>query len=112
MGLTGRGRVGGTDPGGGGARWLAEARRSEWEARGSSGWGGMVMEVLSFVRISLPRSRAGQNGMIRKECANIIPQAQQGRGRVLYGQKGEPSIPIIETDEGTVKPEWAAAQNR
>jgi hypothetical protein len=52
MGLTGRGRVGRADPGGGVATWLAEARRSEWEARGSSGWGGMVMEVPSFVRIS------------------------------------------------------------
>jgi hypothetical protein len=30
MGLTGRGRMGGIDlGGGGGARWLAEARRSE-----------------------------------------------------------------------------------
>jgi hypothetical protein len=69
----------------------------------------MVMEVPSFVRISQPRSGAGQDGMIRKECANIIPPAEQGRGRVLYGQKGEPSIPITETDEGTVKPECAGS---
>jgi hypothetical protein len=109
MGLTGRGRVGGTDPGGGGARWLAEARRSEWEARGSSGWGGMVMEAPNFVKIFRPRSGAGQDGMIRKECRNI-PPAEQGTGRVLYGQKGEPSIPITETDEGTVKPEWAGSR--
>jgi hypothetical protein len=47
--------------------------------------------------------------MIRKECTNSIPPAEQGRGRVLYGQKGEPSIPITETDEGTVKPEWAGS---
>jgi hypothetical protein len=48
--------------------------------------------------------------MIRKECANIIPPAEQGRGRVLYGQKGEPSIPKTEIDEGTVKPEWAGSR--
>jgi hypothetical protein len=67
VGLTRSGRVGGAYPGGGrGARWLAEAKRSEWEGRGSSGWGGMVMEAPSFVRISRPRSGAGQNGMIRK----------------------------------------------
>jgi hypothetical protein len=48
--------------------------------------------------------------MIRKECRNIIPLAEQGRGRVLYGQKGKPSIPITETDEGTVKPEWAGSR--
>jgi hypothetical protein len=48
--------------------------------------------------------------MIRKECGNIIPLAKQGRGRVLYGQKGKPSIPITETDEGTVKPEWAGSR--
>jgi hypothetical protein len=47
--------------------------------------------------------------MIRKECRNI-PPAEQGTGRVLYGQKGEPSIPITETDEGTVKPEWAGSR--
>jgi hypothetical protein len=47
--------------------------------------------------------------MIRKECGNITPSAEQGRGRVLYGQKGELSIPITETDEGTVKPEWAGS---
>jgi hypothetical protein len=57
--------------------------------------------------ISRPRSGAGQDGMIRKGCGNIIPPAEQGSGRALYGQKGEPSIPITETDEGTVKPEWA-----
>jgi hypothetical protein len=50
--------------------------------------------------------------MIRKECANIIPPAEQGRGRVLYGQKGESSISITETDEGAVKPEWEGAENR
>jgi hypothetical protein len=48
--------------------------------------------------------------MIRKECRNIIPLAEQGRGRVLYGQKEEPSIPITETDEGTVKPKWAGSR--
>jgi hypothetical protein len=42
--------------------------------------------------------------MIRKEYGNIMPLAEQGRGRVLYGQKGKPPIPITETDEGTVKP--------
>jgi hypothetical protein len=106
MGLTGRGKVGRAGPGGEGVRWLAEARRSEWEARGSGRWGGMVMEAPSFVTISRPRSGAGQDGMIRKECGNI-PLAEQGRGRVLYGQKGEPAIPITETDEGTVKPKQA-----
>jgi hypothetical protein len=35
VGLTGRGKVGETGLGAEGARWLAEARRSEWEARGS-----------------------------------------------------------------------------
>jgi hypothetical protein len=110
MGLTGKGKVGGASPGGEGARWLAEARRSEWEARGSGRWGGMVMEAPSFVRISRPRSGAGQDGMIRKEFGNIRPLAEQGRGRVLYGQKGEPSIPITETDERTVKPEWAGSR--
>jgi hypothetical protein len=109
MGLTGRGKVGGAGPGGKGARWLAEARRNEWEARGSGRWGGMVMEAPSFVRISRPKSGAGQDGMIRKECTNSIPPAEQGRGRVLYGQKGEPSIPITETNEGTVKLEWAGS---
>jgi hypothetical protein len=59
----------------------------------------MVMEVPSFVRIFRPRSEAGQDGMIRKECGNIIPPTEQGRGRVLYGQKGEPSIPTTEIDE-------------
>jgi hypothetical protein len=48
--------------------------------------------------------------MIGKECGNIIPLAEQGRGRVLYEQKGEPSVPITETDEGTVKPEWAGSR--
>jgi hypothetical protein len=52
MGLTGRGKVGGAGSGGEGARWLAEAIRSEWEVRGSGRWGGMVMEAPSFVRIS------------------------------------------------------------
>jgi hypothetical protein len=52
MGLTGRGKVGRAGPGGEEARWLAEARRSEWEARGSGRWGGMVMEAPSFVTIS------------------------------------------------------------
>jgi hypothetical protein len=110
MGLTGRGKVGGVGLGSEGVRWLAEARRSEWEARGSGRWGGMVMEAPSFVTISRPRSGAWQDGMIRKECGNIIPLAEQGRGRVLYGQKGKPSIPITETDEGTVKPEWAGCR--
>jgi hypothetical protein len=32
------------------------------------------------------------------------------KGRVLYGQKGKPSIPITETDEGTVKPKWAGSR--
>jgi hypothetical protein len=84
---------------------VAEARRSEWEARGSGRWEGMVMEAPSFVTISLPRSGAGQDGMIRKVCENTIPLAEQGRGRVLYGQKGKPLIPITETDERTVKHE-------
>jgi hypothetical protein len=69
----------------------------------------MVMEAPSFVRISRPKSGAGQDGMIRKECTNSIPPAEQGRGRVLYGQKGEPSIPMTETNEGTVKPKWAGS---
>jgi hypothetical protein len=93
MGLTGRGRVGGAGLGGKGVRWLAEARRSEWEARGSGRWGGMVMEAPSFVTISRPRSGAGQDGMIRKECGNIIPLAEQGRGRVLYGQRESRQFP-------------------
>jgi hypothetical protein len=109
MGLTRRGKVGGAGSGGKGARWLAEARRSEWEVRGSGKWGGMVMEAPSFVRISRPNSGAGQDGMIRKECTNSIPPAEKGRGRVLYGQKGEPSIPMTETDEGTVKPKWSGS---
>jgi hypothetical protein len=96
MGLTGRGKVGGAGPGGEGARWLAEARRSDWEARGSGRWGGMVMEAPSFVIISRPRSGAGQDGMIRKECGNIIPVAEQGTGRVLCGPKGKPSIPVTD----------------
>jgi hypothetical protein len=52
MGLTGRGKVSGAGLGSEGVRWLAEARRSEWEARGSGRWGGMVMEAPSFVTIS------------------------------------------------------------
>jgi hypothetical protein len=108
-GLTGRGKVGRAGPGGKGARWLAEARRSEWEAKDSGRWGGMVVEAPSFVRISRPKSGAEQDGIIRKECTNSIPPAEQGRGRVLYGQKREPSTPITETDEGTVKPEWAGS---
>jgi hypothetical protein len=59
MGLTGRGKVGGAVSGGEGARWLAEARRSEWEVRGSGRWGGMIIEAPSFVRISQPKSGAG-----------------------------------------------------
>jgi hypothetical protein len=110
MGLTGRGKVGGAGLGSEGVRWLAEARRSEWEARGPGRWRGMVMEAPSFVTISQPRSGAQQDGMIRKECGNIIPLAEQGRDRVLYGQKENPSIPITETDEGTVKPEWAGCR--
>jgi hypothetical protein len=47
--------------------------------------------------------------MIGKECGNI-PLAEQGRGRVLYGQKGKPSIPITETDKGTAKLEWAGSR--
>jgi hypothetical protein len=68
MGLTRRGKVGRAGLGREGVRWLAEARRSEWEARGSGRWGGMVMEAPSFVTISRPRSGAQQDGMIRKEC--------------------------------------------
>jgi hypothetical protein len=109
MGLTRSGKVGGAGSGGKGARWLAEARRSEWEVRDSGKWGGMVMEAPNFVRIFQPKSGAGQDGIIRKEGTNSIPPAKQGSGRVLYGQKGEPSIPMIETDEGTVKPEWAGS---
>jgi hypothetical protein len=108
--LTRRGKVGEAGLGSEGVRWLAEARRSEWEVRGSGRWGGMVMEAPSFVTISQPRSGAGQDGMIRKECGNIIPLAEQGRDRVLYGQKGKPSISITETDEGTVKPKWAGSR--
>jgi hypothetical protein len=89
MGLTGSGKVVGAGPGGEGVRWLAEARRSEWEARDSGRWGGMVMGTPSFVTISRPRSGAGQDGMIRKECGNIIPLAEQGRHRILYGQEGK-----------------------
>jgi hypothetical protein len=70
----------------------------------------MVMEAPSFVTIFRPRSGARQDGMIRKECGNIIRLAEQERGRVLCGQKGKPSIPITETDEGTVKPEWAGSR--
>jgi hypothetical protein len=51
MVLTRRRKVGRADPGGEGVRWLVEARRSEWEARGPGRWRGMVMEAPSFVTI-------------------------------------------------------------
>jgi hypothetical protein len=70
----------------------------------------MIMEAPSFVTIFRPRNAARQDGMIRKECGNIIPLAEQVRDRVLYEQKGKPSIPITETDEGTVKSEWAGSR--
>jgi hypothetical protein len=63
MGLTGRGRVGRADPGGGGgARWLAEARRSEWEARGSSGWVGWLWRhqvLLEYLDLEVGQGRMG-----------------------------------------------------
>jgi hypothetical protein len=62
MGLNRRGNVGGAGPGDEGARWLAEARRSEWEARGSGRWGGWLWRpqaLLEYLDLKVGQDRMG-----------------------------------------------------
>lgn len=66
-----------------------------------------LREAPEVDKMSLPNKGVGQDGMTRKEWVKGIPSREHDRRPVLKGLEGVPSIPITDTWEGYVWPEWA-----
>jgi hypothetical protein len=57
---------------------------------GGEGWLWRRQVLLEYLDLEVEQ---GRMGMIRKECASIIPPAEQGRGRVYMGKRNSRQFP-------------------